>query len=237
MIPGRWKLTITRARRAWAVIFSLQPSLDQNGGVNIAVGQAVEADFVAVLATNFIYGSLLGHTGHPITNVQVQAAATIGGQSFYQSANTDNNGNYSIAVGSGSLVRERLLQWLLRHEQFGHGARSGQLRVSFGHECHGDQCQCVGEYRRPAAVRGRALSDFGRCDQPFPATPSPKLQVHANDGVGDNLTATTDGGGHYAFNVGNGSWAVSLDCNGLNAAGLWLCERRSRATFPGPAWW
>ena len=86
------------------------PMLGENGGTNIGVGQAVEADFTAILATNQIYGFLHDSGGNPIPNVQVSASATISGQNFQPQAITDGSGYYTLNVGNGDWRRERLLR-------------------------------------------------------------------------------------------------------------------------------
>lgn len=45
------------------------------------------------------------------------------------------------------------------------------------------------------------------------------VTVYASNGEGANYSTTTDGSGYYGFNVGNGTWTVSVSCSGLNSLG------------------
>jgi hypothetical protein len=80
-------------------VFS-QPAAYQNG-TNLAPGTAVLQNFVALLATNTISGTVKDNSNNPITNVQVYAYAMINNQSFQAQANTDVNGRYSENVPDG----------------------------------------------------------------------------------------------------------------------------------------
>lgn len=72
----------------------------------IANGQALEADFVGILATNHITGYVKDTNGVPFANVQIYANATIPDFSGtnYSSFNayTDTNGFYSLNVANGT---------------------------------------------------------------------------------------------------------------------------------------
>jgi uncharacterized repeat protein (TIGR03803 family) len=73
----------------------------QNGNVNINVGQAVLQNFTAILATNYITGNVTAN-GTNIVDVGVNASATINGTNFDQYVDTDTNGNYSLNVVNGT---------------------------------------------------------------------------------------------------------------------------------------
>ncbi len=78
-----------------------QPAFDQNGGTNISVGTAVQANFMAILATNHITGNVKAN-GTNIPVVGIFAYATINNVDFNVNADTDINGNYSLNVGNGT---------------------------------------------------------------------------------------------------------------------------------------
>jgi len=73
---------------------------------SIQDGQALEADFVAILATNHISGYITNTSGVPVTNVAVYANATIPDNSGtnFQSFNgyTDASGHYVLNVANGN---------------------------------------------------------------------------------------------------------------------------------------
>ncbi|HEY1663758.1 MAG TPA: Calx-beta domain-containing protein [Verrucomicrobiae bacterium] len=75
--------------------------IDQNGGTNISVGQAVQVNFTGILATNHITGNVQ-FNGANVVGVQVNAYATIGGNSYQAQMDTDANGNYSLNVANGN---------------------------------------------------------------------------------------------------------------------------------------
>jgi hypothetical protein len=95
-----WWISISSDSSPANYIFS-QPAFDQNGGTNIAAGQAVLANFTAILATNYIIGNVKAN-GTNIVGVGVNANATINNANFSQYVDTDANGNYSLTVASGT---------------------------------------------------------------------------------------------------------------------------------------
>jgi len=195
-------------------LFSI-PLYSQNGGTNISVGEAVEVDFTAIIATNQISGFLHDSGGNPISNVQVYASAVIGGQNYQPNANTDNNGNYSFNVGNGD--------WSVS-VFCGGGNNSLDSALGAGnYQCPNSQdtnivntnavvnFTVLPPYTGPYQISGVVTNRGGN--------PVAGVHVYASDGVGDNLSTMTDGGGHYLFNVGNGSWNLDLDCNDLSSQG------------------
>lgn len=96
-----WQVGVSMDHAPAGYIFSW-PSFDQNNGTNLNVGQAVQADITAMIATNTISGHVQDSTNNAITNVQVFAYATISGTEFQVQANTDGSGNYSLNVANGT---------------------------------------------------------------------------------------------------------------------------------------
>ncbi len=78
-----------------------QPAFDQNGGTNLGVGQAVLANFTAILATNHITGNVQ-YNGTNLVGVGVYAYTPTNSVQYNASVDTDNNGNYSLNVANGS---------------------------------------------------------------------------------------------------------------------------------------
>jgi len=70
---------------------------------NIAVGAAMQLNFVTLPITAHITGRLLDNTGNPVSGVDLSANANISGLN-YGSLNsaTDGSGNYSLGVASGT---------------------------------------------------------------------------------------------------------------------------------------
>ena len=77
--------------------------LNQVNSANIAVGQAILQNYVALPVTAHITGQVRDNLGNPVTGVSLYAYEFNGGNS-YQSLNsdTDGSGNYSLGVASGS---------------------------------------------------------------------------------------------------------------------------------------
>jgi hypothetical protein len=96
-----WQIQISSDKSPANYIFS-QPDLDSNGGTNINSGQAVLANFTAILAINQITGTVKDSNNNPIAGVGVNANATINSVNFSQYVDTDANGNYSMNVANGS---------------------------------------------------------------------------------------------------------------------------------------
>ena len=82
--------------------FISELAVDENGGTNLSVGQALLQNFTAILATNQITGSLKDNYGNPIAGVGIYADATIDGIYCERDAPTDANGNYSLNVANGT---------------------------------------------------------------------------------------------------------------------------------------
>ncbi len=74
-------------------------SFQQNGGTNLAVGQAVKQNFTGILATNYIIGNI-SINGTNVVGVGVSANATVDGVFFNSFMDTDSNGNYSLNVAN-----------------------------------------------------------------------------------------------------------------------------------------
>ncbi len=72
-----------------------------NPSTNLNVGQALRLDFTAMPASNHIVGVVKDSGNHPVTNTYVNASAMINGVNFNSTANTDQNGNYSMLVANG----------------------------------------------------------------------------------------------------------------------------------------
>src|SRR5665213_2653489 len=94
-----WQVDVDHQSQFPNYLFS-QPALNQNGGTNLAIGQAVMQNFIAIIATNQISGHVQDSNGNPITNLQVDAYATIGGNSYQSQADTDSGGNYLFNVAN-----------------------------------------------------------------------------------------------------------------------------------------
>jgi hypothetical protein len=71
-------------------------------GTNLAVATAQLRNFTALHATNHITGFVKTAGDQPITNLNVEASATINSVGFYVNSRTDTNGVYSLTVAPGT---------------------------------------------------------------------------------------------------------------------------------------
>jgi hypothetical protein len=95
-----WQIGISGDSGPTNYIYS-QPQLDQNGSTNLAVGQALQVNFTAILATNYITGNVKAN-GTNIAGIGVMASAIINSVDYFQYVDADANGNYSLNVANGS---------------------------------------------------------------------------------------------------------------------------------------
>ncbi len=204
-----WQLQISSDSSPANYIFSF-PSFSQNGGTNLAVGQAVQCSFVGLVTTEHITGYVTNAvTGQGIANVGVPAWATINGVQFMAYARTDNNGFYSNNVANGT--------W--------------NVDVNCGDcsDCLGSQYLCpngqtVTIANKNGTANFAALLPTSQIDgyvKDNGNNPIANVGVYAymptGGGNGPGPGATTDGNGYYSFYVANGGWNVGLNCCGNNA--------------------
>jgi hypothetical protein len=78
--------------------------LNNSQNTNIAVGQAIKQDFVALPDNAQISGRVRDNSGHPVVGVTLFASTFSSTNNGYQSLNsqTDTNGNYSLGVSTGA---------------------------------------------------------------------------------------------------------------------------------------
>ena len=77
--------------------------LNNSQNTNIAVGQAIEQDYVALPVNAHISGQVRDNSGNPVVGVSLYADTFIGGNVYVSlNSETDDNGNYSLGVASGA---------------------------------------------------------------------------------------------------------------------------------------
>ncbi len=227
-----WQPSIDNASSWPNYIFSQSP-LQQNGGTNMTVGKVVHQNFTAIFATNHITGNV-SFNGTNVVGVQVDAYATINGNNYQAQADTDSSGNYSLNVANGS------------------GGTTWSVNI---YDCGCDDNDSLntilgnGNYQEPNNQNttinnnnqtvnftiqpsgGGSYQIFGYVTDNF-GDPVDGVDVHADDGVGDVYTSTTDETGYYSINVGNGNWDVSVDCSELSSDG-YGCPSDQEANVSG----
>ncbi len=77
--------------------------LNQFDQLTLSSNQTVLQNFTALPATARISGQVLDNSGNPITGVELMASTSIGTNNYSSlDGTTDNSGNYSLAVATGS---------------------------------------------------------------------------------------------------------------------------------------
>jgi hypothetical protein len=186
-----------------------QPDFDTNGGAEISAGEAIQANFTAIVATNTISGHLKDNSGNPIVGVGVWANATINGVQYNQnSVDTDTNGYYSQSVINGT--------WTVGVSSGGGGSHNlpsdylepqNQTVVVSNDNVTADFTAVLA----PHTISGYLKDNNGN--------PISGVGVWASDQTGTNYQnyADTDDTGHYSMGVVNGTWTVGIStCSGCS---------------------
>jgi hypothetical protein len=187
-------------------VFS-QPAFLQNGGTNISAGQAVLANFTAILAPNHISGSLKDDSGNPIVGVDLWANATIDGANYnHDSLGTDANGNYSVNVANGT--------WTVGVNS----SRNGGTSLPENYLCPANQSVVIANNNGTANFTAiLATNHISGHVQQSNGNPIGGVGVWASatiNSVGYSQYVDADGSGNYSLNVANGSWTVGLESSG-----------------------
>ena len=217
-----WYVSIDNSSIFPGDIFSA-PACDQNGGTNLSAGVAVPASIVAIPATHSITGNVQ-HNGTNLVGVSVSAYATIGGVNYnLQSVDTDGNGNYTLTVANGT--------WnVFVSCQGGNDSLDGLLGPA-NYQCPENDTVPINNANGTAnftvSAGGGSGQIYGQVtDSNHDPVTGVKVYASTNSG-GNNPTTTTDGNGDYSFNLGNGTWNVSVDCGGLTALGYQCVNSQS----------
>lgn len=187
-------------------VFS-QPAFLQNGGTNISAGQALLANFTALLATNHISGSLKDNSGNPIVGVNLWANAMINGE-FYNngSVGTDANGNYSLNVANGT--------WTVGVNN----SPTVGTSLPGNYLCPANQLVVIANNNGTANFTAiLATNHISGHVQQSNGNPIGGVGVWASatiNSVGYSQYVDADGTGNYSLNVANGSWTVGLESSG-----------------------
>src|ERR1019366_4272909 len=189
-------------------VFS-QPAFLQNGGTNISAGQAVLANFTALLATNHISGSLKDNSGNPIVGVNLWANAMINGELYNNgSVGTDANGNYSLNVANGT--------WTVGVNN----SPTVGTSLPGNYLCPANQLVVIANNNGTANFTAiLATNHISGHVQQSNGNPIGGVGVWASatiNSVGYSQYVDADGSGNYSLNVANGSWTVGLESSGVS---------------------
>jgi hypothetical protein len=180
-------------------------------------------NFTVLPAPYQISGNVRDTGSHPITNVNVNANATISNTMYNVSSLTDSNGFYSFHVASGN--------WDVNVNCNG---GPGNSLASQGYLCVNGQSVTISN--------ANSVANFTASPAPWQITgylrdtgahPITNINVNANATIGGTMyfvDGLTDSNGFYRLNVANGAWNVNVDCNALGQLGF-LCPNNEMLTI------
>jgi hypothetical protein len=171
------------------------------------------ANFTALAASYQITGYVRDGGGRPITNINVNANATINGTMYFVGGFTDTNGFYSLDVASGN--------WSVNVD-------CNALSM-LGLLCVNNQSVNISTNNGVAnfVATTAPYQIAGYVSDPGGA-PITNVAIYGNanvNGTNYNANGISDAAGHYVLYVVNGTWNIGVGCNGfngLNQAG-YLC--------------
>jgi hypothetical protein len=178
--------------------------LDPQYQTVVVTSSNATANFIAVLATQTISGSLTDGSGNPIAGIGVYANATINGTNYNQNAITGSNGSFSLNVINGD--------WQVGIFTGGGGDNLPADYLSL-------QSQTVEILTNNATVPFTAILATNYITGNVKANGTNVVGV----GVGANVTingevysqyADTDANGNYSLRAANGIWNIYVNCGG-----------------------
>jgi hypothetical protein len=186
-----------------------------NGQSVIIANTNGTANFSVLAATYQITGYVRDSGGRPVTNVNVNANATIGGTMYNIGSFTDTNGFYSLNVANGD--------WNVNVSCNG---GPGKDLASQGYLCVNGQSITISNANGTANFTALAapyqITGYVRDSGGLPIT---NVNVNANATINNTMYfigAFTDTNGFYSIDVAGGNWNVNVDCNALGMLGF-LC--------------
>jgi hypothetical protein len=210
---GEWYLTPDSSSPGLANCIFPQPDL------TLAAGQALQADFPGLLATNQISGYLRDGQNNGIGGVAIWVDATINGVDYQSGVDTDESGYFVINVANNS--------WWAVGVNYGQGGDS----LSNSYLCPNSQSVYISGNNGVAnfIAQSASIQLSGYVKDSSNNQPVANVQVFAYATINSatyNESTQTDGNGYYTFNVASGSWNVGLSCGSgggsLNQLGF-LC--------------
>jgi hypothetical protein len=201
----QWQLQIDNAGSFTNYAFS-KPAFQQSGnGTNINAGQAILANFTAIIATNYISGNVK-FSGTNIVGVGVYAYATISNVNFYVNVDTDTNGNYSFNVANGG--------WNVGVNQQGGNDSLDNMLGNGSYQPPNERSINISNNNGVAnfAIQGYTTFLSGQVvdDSGSPVT-SMNVFAMTNGGKSFSYQATTDSGGNFRMGIVGGSYSLFLN--------------------------
>ncbi len=169
------------------------------------------ANFTAILAANYISGSLTNNNGSAITNVGIYANTTISNIGYSQNAVTGTNGHYSINVANGT--------WMVGVDTCCDCGNIASLPCNY--VCSTNQTVVISNNNGTADFTAiPATNSISGSLTNTSGNPIPNVGIYANttvSNIGYSQNAVTGTNGNYSMNVANASWSVGVNsCSNCN---------------------
>ena len=196
VVPDQWKISQNDQSLADRGYLALQNNLQ----VDTTTGSVSGVTIALPKATAIFYGTMKDNLGHPLAGVNIYASDQ--NQYLFEiDAYTDTNGNYiaGALAESWQIDVDNDQPPNLTDYDFSSGT---QTTLSSGQAYH---------YNFTAVLATNHISG----NVQFNGSPVSGVQVYADNGNYETQ-ADTDNNGNYSLNVANGSWYVSVNCQGGN---------------------
>ena len=227
VLPGTWKFDGEPSGLA------LHGYVGYQGGTNVNSGSSVTAGFYK--ATALVYGQVVDSLGNPLPDIDIYLNDNSG--TFQSDGYSDNKGNYvigavgglngdtwnvQVSTGNGSTTPTNyVFSQPVFDQNGGTNLTAGQaVLVNF---------------------TGLLATNVISGNVQFNGSNVVGVGVNANatiNGLNYSAHADTDANGNYSFNVANGNWSVSVNCNGGNdsldailGAGTYQCPNNQNVTI------
>lgn len=217
-----WQVSVDHASNFPDYNFS-QASSQQNGGVNISVGQAVRQDFTAILATNHITGNVNFNSTNLVSlQVNVNTEDT---NDYQAQSTTDINGNYSLTVANGT--------WSVYVNCQGNNNSLQSILGSGNYQCPCGANVTISNNNGTANITvlsGGSGEIFGYLTNTAGNGINGVTVTLLSQCSGPDYSTSTGGNGYYSINVPYGAYNVNVDCGGLSPQG-YQCVASANVTL------
>jgi hypothetical protein len=198
--PNQWKVTVSDQAVDFHGYLRLendsQPTVDTTGGSVNGITLALPK------ATAIFYGTVTDNLGHPVGGIDIFSGSADGNGTVGQDSYTLTNGNYLAGALAG-------VNWLA-------GPSSDANGTNYVYPQGNSATLSAGQaFLQNFTILPTTGQITGYVK--FTNAPVTNVQVTADatiNGTNYHVQTDTDGSGNYVLNVANGTWNVSVSCNG-----------------------
>ena len=201
VIPGQWKIS----SNAKGLVYKGYLALQNSTKVDTSAGSVSGVTIALPKATAAFYGTVKDNLGNPLPGIAIYSSDNNG--NYQTDGYADANGNYVAGAIGG-----------LNNDQWQAGVDSSAFANYNFQQGSGNISLSSGQAYRQNFTAILATNHITGHVQ-FNGNPVTNVQVNANANINGTNYQTqiyTDSNGNYSLNVANGSWSVSVNCNGGN---------------------